>query len=65
MRSLWYPSIGVLRTPAIGHWTTRRDDLLPAIAKFLDGLDSPGTDDLSGVAACESEDDARVTGEVA
>lgn len=40
--SFWYPSIKVMRTGKVGHWSTILDDVRQGLADFLAGLSIPG-----------------------
>lgn len=43
--ALWYPSIRVLRTGRVGHWSTVLDDVRSGLLDFLAGLSATGTVD--------------------
>lgn len=60
-RALWYPSITVLRSGAIGHWAQRRDDIVPTLSRYLLDLAGDGIEVGHEVAASET----RISGEVA
>lgn len=47
--SVWYPSINVLRTGRVGHWSTVLDDVHQGLADFLTGLSA----ERSAVAVAE------------
>lgn len=53
--ALWYPSISVLKSGALGHWAHRSDDLKAGLTEFLSDLPIAGRDmQTAGLPAGES-----------